>query len=241
MRLAVRAVLVTIAAAHAIPVAAQDQSHWGIGGSFVPHWEFLQFIEDSMERNVEMDGADLTVGVIRGRPSGSEWGISFVQRRIQDDSVVVQQETLKCVSRAGLSDVCARGAFHLTRDAKMTGVQAHRFFAIGRIANRVQIGGVLSGGIARLRGQAAEVREHLQVAVNPASGATSITVASESSIVEASEIFDDTGLHEYVPIGGIEAAVAVVIAPGTKLRFGAGVNFPGFHVFSVTAQYFFGR
>lgn len=241
MRSAVRAVLMAIAVAHAIPAAAQDQSHWGISGSFVPRWEFLYFIEDSMERNVEMEGADLSIGVIRGRPSGSEWGISFVRRRIQDDSIVVQQETLKCVSRAGLSDLCARGAFHLTRDASLTGVQAHRFFSLGTIADRVQIGAVISGGVARLRGEAEEVREHLQVAINPATGATSVTVASDSAIVEAWEIFDDTGLDEYIPIGGIEAAVAVVIAPGTRLRFGAGANFPGFHLFSVTAQFFFGR
>ena len=237
----VRVLLVAIAVGHAVPAAAQDSSRWGISGSFVPRWEFLHFIEDAMERNVELEGADLSIGIVRGRQFGGEWGISFVQRRIEDDSRVIQQEALKCVSRPGLPDLCARGAFHLTRDASMTGVQLHRFFPIGTIAQRVQIGAVVTGGVARLRGDAEEVREHLQVALNPATGATNVTVASESAMVEAGAIFDDTGLDDYIPIGGIEAAVAVLAGPNVKLRFSAGASFPGFHTVNVTAQVYFGR
>ena len=236
-----RSFLVVIVMAWTVPAAAQDASRWGVSGSFVPRWEFLDLIEDSMERDVELEGADLTIGIVRGRPSGGEWGISYVQRRIEDDSMVIQQEALKCVSGTGASDVCARGTFHLTRGASMTGVQLHRFFPIGSVARRVQIGAVVSGGIARLRGDAQEVREHLQATVNPATGATAIGVASESSIVDARHIFDDTGLDEYIPIGGVEAAVAILAGPRLKLRFGSGVSFPGFHTFSATAQVFFGR
>jgi hypothetical protein len=143
------------------------------------------------------------------------------------------------VAGSGLSDVCARGTFHLTRGASLTGVQFHRFFPIGTIARRVQIGAVVTGGVARLRGEAEEVLEHLQVVVNPTTGASSLSVESERSIVRAREIFDDSGLDEIVPTGGVEAGVAIIVAPRAKLRFSGGASFPGFHTLSVTLQYLF--
>ena len=84
------------------------------------------------------------------------------------------------------------------------------------------------------------MNEHLQVSVNPQSGATSMAIGSESAIVEARQMFDETPISEYMPIGGIEAAVAVMIAPGVKLRVSAGASFPGAHTIAVTAQYLFG-
>lgn len=178
--------------AFAAPVSAQDDTHWGVAGSFVPRWEFIHFLEDSMEREVDMRGDDVRVGIVRGRQLGGEWGASFVRRRIEDDSIVVQQESVKCVARTALPDVCARGTFHRTQGASITGAQFHRFFPIGTIARRVQLGAVLTGGVARLRGDAEEVKEHLQVTRNPATGLTSVSVTDETVTVEARHIFDDT-------------------------------------------------
>jgi hypothetical protein len=223
----------------ASPAPAQDESHWGVAGTFVPRWEFLHFLEDAMEREVEMTGNDLRVGVIRGRQLGGDWGVSFVSRRIDDDSIVIQQESLKCVARPGQSDLCARGAFHRTRGAKLTGGQFHRFFVVGTIARRVQIGAVLSGGVARVSGGAEEAKEHLQVTVNPATGAAAVSISSVVSTVLARHVFDETPVSVYVPIGGLEAAVAVLLTPGTKLRFSGGISFPGVHRFALTAQYLF--
>lgn len=235
-----RGLLAALLFAAAAPVAAQTDTRWGIAASVVPRWEFLELLEDPMERDVEMQGTDVRVGIVRGRDQGGEWGISYVRRRVDDESVVVQQEELKCVARDGLPDVCARGTLHRTRGANMTGVQVHRFFPIGTMARRVQVGAVLTGGIARLRGSADEVQEHLQIVRTPPTGATTLTVVSKSATVEARHIFDDTGLADYIPIGGVEAAVAVIVAPGVKLRASSGVSFPGFHVFGVTVQYLFG-
>jgi hypothetical protein len=224
----------------AAPAWAQGETHWGIAGSFVPQWEFLHFLEDSMERDVEMRGSDLRVGIIRGRQLGGEWGASFVRRRVDDGSIVVQQESLKCVAQAGPADVCARGTFHRTQGASMTGIQFHRFFPLGTIARRVQVGAVFTGGVARLRGDAEEVKEHLQVTQNAVTGQTSVSVANETTMVAARHVFDDTGIAEIVPVGGVEAAVAVLVGPSVKLRFSGGASFPGFHTFSMTAQYLFG-
>src|SRR5688572_15409508 len=59
----------------ASPAGAQEESHWGVAGTFVPRWEFLQALEDVMERDIEMTGTDVRVGVIRGRQHGGDWGV----------------------------------------------------------------------------------------------------------------------------------------------------------------------
>jgi hypothetical protein len=43
-----------------------------------------------------------------------------------------------------------------------------------------------------------------------------------------------------IPLGNVEAAVAVLIAPGLKVRVSSGFNFPNSQVFSVTANYLIG-
>jgi hypothetical protein len=43
-----------------------------------------------------------------------------------------------------------------------------------------------------------------------------------------------------LPLADVEAAVAVIVAPGLKLRAQGGLNLPGYRVFSVTAVYLFG-
>jgi hypothetical protein len=223
----------------AAPAHAQDTSHWGISGSVVPRWEFLDFLEDSSDKSIEMRGDDLRVGIVRGRQLGGEWGAAFIRRRIAEGSTVLQEHP-KCLARPGQPDLCAGGTFHRTQNASMTGIQFHRFFPVGTIARRVQIGAVVSGGVARIRGQAEEVQEHLQISVSSATGATSLSVASESATVDARELFEYTFATEYMPIGGAEAALAVLVAPGVKVRVSGGVNFPAFHRIAITAQYLFG-
>jgi hypothetical protein len=39
----------------------------------------------------------------------------------------------------------------------------------------------------------------------------------------------------------VEFAVAGIVTTRLKVRFSAGMNFPGSHVASVSASYFFGR
>lgn len=215
------------------------QSHWGIAGSFTPRWEFLHFLEDSMDRVIDMTGNEMRIGIVRGRQLGGEWGASFVKRRIDDDSTLAQEKP-KCLSGIGQPNVCAGGNTYRTRGAFMNGVQLHWFVPMATIARRVQIGAVVSGGVARVGGDADETQEHLQVTVHPVTGAASLSVAAETSLVEARSIFSHTFVAEYMPIGGVEAAVAVIVAPGVKLRVSGGAAFPGFHTVSVTAQYLFG-
>ncbi len=236
-----------IAAVLAVPAHAQvklppygaNANSWGVSGTFVPQWQFLDFLEDSMERSIEMTGSDFHIGIVRGRHLGGEWGASYIKRRVDNGSTLLDENT-KCLARPGQPNVCARGTIQRTTDATLTGLQFHRFFPFGTIAGRVQIGAVISGGFGRVRGQAEQTQEHLQITVNPVTGVTTIGIQSESEIIEARDIFDHLPVAEYLPMGGLEGAVAVLVAPGVKVRLSAGANFPGFHRLAISAQYLFG-
>jgi hypothetical protein len=229
-----------LARAQTPPQANDDsRSHWGIAGSFTPQWQFLDFLEDSMDRIVDMTGNEMRVGIVRGRQLGGEWGVSYVKRPIEDDSSFMQEKP-KCLAGTGQPEVCAAGNTYRTRGAFMNGIQLHRFFPLATIARRVQIGAVVSGGVARIEGHADETQEHLQIVVNPGTGVPTLSVAAEPRTVEAREMLSHTFVAEYMPIGGVEAAVAVLLAPGVKLRVSSGAAFPGYHTVSVTAQYLFG-
>jgi hypothetical protein len=238
----ISACTMALVALSAAPVAAQqtdERARWGIAGSLTPEWEFLHFLEDAMDKSIEMKGDELRIGIVRGKPLGSEWGISYVKRRVDDGSTMVQEKP-KCLASATTEAVCAGGTSYETRGAFLNGVQMHRFFPLGTIARRVQLGAVISGGVARLGGRADQTHEHVQVTVTPSTGAPVMSIGRETGSVDAREIFSHTFVAEYMPIGGLEAAVAVIVAPGLKLRLSGGASFPGFHRVSLTAVYFFG-
>lgn len=44
----------------------------------------------------------------------------------------------------------------------------------------------------------------------------------------------------WLPIGRVELAVAVIVAPGVKVRVAGGFNYPGVNTVSVTGIYLFG-
>jgi hypothetical protein len=238
----VTALAVGLLALAALPAGAQTTAEpvrWGITGSFTPEWEFMHFLSDAMDKQIDMTGDQLSIGVVRGKRFGGEWGISYVKRRVDDGSTLVQEKP-KCLAEAATLPLCAGGTSYETRGAFFNGVQLHRFFPFGTIARRVQVGAVVSGGVARIGGHADETLEHLQVAVNPATGVPVLSIGREDTVIEARQIFSHTFVAEYVPIGGVEAAVGVIIAPGTTLRVSGGASFPGVHRVAVTAVYLFG-
>jgi hypothetical protein len=50
----------------------------------------------------------------------------------------------------------------------------------------------------------------------------------------------DEELLSTFPMGKLQAAVAVIVARGLKVRFAGGIDFPGTNKFSVTGLYLFG-
>jgi hypothetical protein len=111
-------------------------------------------------------------------------------------------------------------------DAEMLGVEAHRFFSFARV-RQVQIGVVLGGGVAQLRGFVSGVY-------------TGPTTASFT--LPFPEAFEVAGREiDWLPLGRAELAVATLVGERLKVRVSGGFNMPGFQVVSVTFSYLLGQ
>jgi hypothetical protein len=227
--------LLAVPAALAQAPDAGRERHWGVSGSLVPHWEFPRALAEIWNLDTDMTGSEFRVGVVRGSDLGSDWGVSFVKKVIDDDSVVQLREQA-CVQLPGGSAQCARGAYHVTRDAGMKGVEAHLFLPFGTIKRRVQIGVTFAGGVAEIQGSSDRFIEHLVV------NGSSVTIRTESTGQGPfKETLQDLPQDwRVVPIGRVALGVGVIVAPGFKIRGEGGINFPGYHRIAVHAHYLFG-
>ena len=229
------ALLVVSSPAFAQEPEAGRVSQWGVSGSLIPQWEFPRALGEIWNLETDMTGSEFRVGVVRGSDLGGDWGVSFVKKTVSDDSVVQLREQA-CVQLPGGDTACARGAYHVTRDAGFRGVEAHLFTPFATIKRRVQIGATVAGGIAEMQGTSDRFIEHLIV------NGSSITRNTESiGPAPFKETLQDLPREwKVVPIGRAALAVGVLVTPGFKIRAEGGVNFPGYHRASVYAQYLFG-
>jgi hypothetical protein len=237
-----RAVIIVFVAAmlfaHGPRAFAQDagrESHWGVSGSLVPRWNFPDALADIWNLETDMTGAEFRVGVVRGADLGGDWGVSYVKKAIHDDSVVQLREQ-SCVQLPGGASQCARGAYHVTRGAGMTGVEAHLFMPFATIRRRVQIGATFAGGIARLDGTSDRFLEHLVV-----NGSTVTRSTETIGPAPFKQTLQDLPQNwDVVPIGRVELGMGFLVRPGFKIRASGGVNFPGYHHVGMHVQYLFG-
>lgn len=218
----------------AAPAAsAQDtSSHWGVSGSIIPRWSFPTMLADLINIETDMQGVEFRAGVVRGSDAGGDWGVSFVKKIVDQNSVVQHRESA-CVDMSGAVQ-CARGAYDVTRRARMTGVEAYLFMPFAEI-KRVQIGGTFALGVARLEGTSDRYLEHLVV-----NGSTVTTGTMPLGEVPFRDTLRDWRDLSPFPIGRAELGVGVLLAPGFKLRASTGVSWPGVHTLSVHAHYLFG-
>jgi hypothetical protein len=135
----------------AVAITQDRESHWGASASVVPRWTLPRVLADIWEMDTDMRGSELRIGVVRGSDLGGDVGVSFVKKLVADDAVVYLRESA-CVEVPTGGSRCARGAYHVTRDAGMTGVEAHLRAPFATIRQRVQIGVAFAGGIARIDG-----------------------------------------------------------------------------------------
>ena len=213
---------------------AQDyKSHWGVSGSLVPRWSFPKVLADTIDVETDMQGHEFRVGIVRGSDAGGDWGVSYIKKLVDDDSVVQHRKTA-CVQMSGAAAECSRGAFDVTRQARMTGVEAYLFMPFADI-KRVQIGGTFGAGVAKLEGSSDRYLEHLVV-----NGSTVAKSTEHLGEVAFRDTLHDWKKLSYLPIGRAELSVGVLLRPGLKVRASGGVNFPGYHRVSVHAHYLFG-
>jgi hypothetical protein len=240
-------ILVSAAAAE----AQTATTRWGVGGAIVPAWKVPsgsgplaklgEAVLESGDLGVEIDGADFRIGVVRGRIDSGEWGVSFVRRSMKDGSTQGGFEQSCFDSGSGGTQCFTNGAQYTYQDVKLTGLEVNKFIPVVHIKKRLQIGVDVAGGFGALSGTAELVEpENTQVPIQNAQGqfiGQRVVTTFTSTIVDAKElmVFDPTLL------GRVEFAVAGILAPNLKVRFSAGMNFPGSHVASISASYFFGR
>jgi hypothetical protein len=240
--LALVAALCALIFGHASAVAAQtparpadSRSSWGVVGSFAParSWQTIPTFEliFQQEGPIRISGADFSIGIARGRDLGGDWGVSYVRKTVQDSS------QLGALNVDCFDGVCMQsGSFQLTRGVVLNGVEVHKYIPLATIRRRVQIGLNVAGGAGKFEG---EVETHDSWPV-PIFAGNRLTYESEESVTTrpASE---DLVMTEWFPLGKLQAAVGVIVAPGFKLRVAGGFDFPGYSKFSVTGVYLFGR
>jgi hypothetical protein len=234
--------------------AQTDRTRWGAGGSVVPAWviptgegplaKLAEVVMESGEEGIDVDGLDFRVGIVRGRTFSGEWGVSFVRRSMKDGSTQgALTEDCQDSNPFGQPMVlCFVGGTRYTyQDVRMNGIEANKFIPFVTVKQRVQFGIDLGGGVGWMSGTAIQETPHndfvpVRNAQGQVIGQTLVTTITTET-VDASQlmVFDPTLL------GRVEFAVAAILAPQLKVRFSLGMNFPGSHVASVGASYFFGR
>jgi hypothetical protein len=211
--------LVTIAVViFASDVAAQDQ--WGLSVALTPSWQTgpgMKFVFDA--DRIDLSGSEVRVGFVRGMDIAGDWGLSFVNTAISDDSTL----------DFGVSP-CRRGncgTFLRTVDrTRMTGFEFHQFQPFKTWRERVQIGAVGAIGLGWLRGQIYK-------------RTTSDEGDVESLNADAGELFPPS--TSVMPLAKLEIAVAGIVIPGLKIRASGGFSMPGYHTFGVTLVYLIPR
>ncbi len=231
--------------------AQTDRSRWGAAATVVPVWsiptgssplaKLAEAVVEASDFGVDVEGVDFRIGVVRGRMRAGEWGVSFVRRTMKDGSTQGGfEESCEQVNQAG--EVCFKfGDRYIYQDVRMNGIEVNKFIPVVAIKERLQIGVDLAGGVGVLKGTAElqTPRNEFVPILNPQGqfiGQTFVTTI-DSTIVDAKTlmVFDPTLL------GRVEFAVAGIVSPRLRVRFSVGMNFPGSHVASVGASYFFGR
>ena len=210
--------LLFLASVFAFPAPARaqiDDTSWGITAGVTPQWSVpgtaLAGLFDASRLDVK--GPEFRLGIVRGTTLGGEWGVSLVHKRLSKHS------TLELESTGQVLTVVAE-------DAELLGVEAHRFFPLAR-PGKVQVGLLLGGGIAQLRG----------FVTGAYVGSTPTTF-----VIGFPEAFSVTGREiDWLPLARAELGVATPVGERLKVLVSGGFNMPGFQVVSVSLSYLLGQ
>ena len=195
-------------------VSAQDgrSKHWGPSVFFGPQWKITESLREMLfDGEGPIEGEEFTVGLVRGSRLGGEWGVSFIRKKIKDTTLVETESG--CFEGGGCSSNTETRVFH---DVRLEGVEFHWFIPFVTLAERVQIGINAGVGVANIKGTIDETFESTFTFNNQ----TQTNIDSET--LPAKDV-----LWPIYPLGKVEAAVSVTVAPGLKVRATGGFNFPG--------------
>lgn len=215
-----------VACALAAPAEAQfleafEENRWGVHLSFTPEWRapeqtrYLLGADDA----TDWQGSDFSVGFVRGRATGGEWGLALIRQRVKADSTL-------CLG-VDEDDACY-DPVEAARGLRLQGFEFHWFTPFGSFAeDRVQVGINAAAGAGWYQGS---VR---RPAASP---------GDPGLAVEAPDVLRFRGPDGPegmpIPMFRIEFAVAGVVAPGLKVIGSGGYGLPGSRRIGVAVSYF---
>jgi hypothetical protein len=220
-------------------VFAQDESHWGVAVRVTPTWKVPSNFKVLFDaETVDIKSQDFSIGIARGRTLGGDWSVSYVRKNFKDGSFADNTET-RC-NDFGVSGCFKQGSIRTLRGVTVTGIEALKFISFATIKERVQIGLNVGGGIGSLKGNQ-EIREF---DVDVTCSGSRCTGRQSESVFTADVQDEDEDNRLYAlpmyPLGKVEVAVGVIVAPGLKVRVGGGLDFPGQNTFHITGVYLIG-
>jgi hypothetical protein len=197
----------------ASPLYAEDQ--WGVSVGLTPAWHTATPSRHLFGADqIDMTGSEVRFGVVRGDLFEGDWGISFVDKSIDENS------TLRVDDATCTGVPC--GAFYRTQpQTRLTGVEFHQFRPFKTWKERVQLGLVGAVGVGWMRGTADK--------------RTMSELGEVQSLVTADELFPPSA--SVVPLMKLEIAGTGIVAPGLKIRVGGGFSMPGYYTFGFTFSY----
>jgi hypothetical protein len=233
-----QAVLLAFALTAALPGAAfaqgDDDTHFGVGVSFAPNWKSRNDMLATIgleEDSGSFEGSEFTIGFVRGRTLGGDWGVSYVRKPFKDTSQTSSSsDSGSCGTGCTFSN--SQTVTTTFNDVYLRGIEVHFAPVFVTIADRVQIGMHIAGGIAVPEGTIDETFAF--TSSSTFQGQTFTDTFSDSSTSPAKDV-----LFSKIPLFKVEVQGAVILAPGLKLKVSGGLNNPGMGV-RVGAVYLFG-
>ena len=211
--------------------AQAERKHWGAAVSFAPKvrsspWYNNIFIAETDD---VFEVSEFSVGFVRGKTLGGDWGVSFVQKPFRDGTTLIEAEDV--------SDPMFFSRFTSTRvfqQVRMRGAEFHIFVPFVRFKNRIQIGITGGAGGAVVEGNILQTMENFTRITFP-NGQVREESFSDSSTYPANE-----DLFPIQVLFKVEATGAVIVAPGLKVKVTGGLNSPGTGAIRIGVLYLIG-
>jgi len=221
----VRVVCLIVMGALLLPsaAAAQDKSsHWGARVSFTPNWELADNIRKVLYEEGElgtMKGKEFEIGFVRGSNLGGDAGVSFVRKPFSDESGVISRDQ-DCFNQA--QTIC-RDHVETTQfqSVYLNAVEFNWSKPFHTFAQRIQVGMNVGAGIGSMKGNVVKITDRFEPTGFNQNGPTGFRPIHEVEVTPAKD-----ELLPYFPMFKLEAEGAVIVAPGLKVKFAGGINFP---------------
>jgi hypothetical protein len=234
-------------------------SNWGVGATFVPDWRIPGGLERAIffsPASYSFHGSEYRLSVVRGRPFGRDWGLSLIRKRVAAGSFLTRNHEF--------NGTVSQTTIEATRGLWLTGADAYVFLPVARLGSRQQIGVVLAGGLVGVSGETVQRRiEGPIFKTNPYSSfpppsfvqegpgfvlsdrgeAIVVPAGARAAVdaVRARELFRSGAWGDSVQlVARVEAAYAVTLGAGFKLRVSGGLNVPAVQAVSVEVVRLFG-